>query len=145
MIEGAVLAVGVTAKEVVLLVPQPLIPETVIEPAPEPTSTLIVLVPAPSTIFQPVGKVQLKYVAPVSADTLYSVVTPAQGKLLPMIVGGAVGAEEEAKTFKTLGSLGPQGFTALTVMSPEPEPTVTVIELVPAPAVITQPEGKVQL
>ena len=39
----------------------------------------------------------------------------------------------------------PQEMHGVTVMFPEPEPTVTVMALVVVPAVCTQPVGKVQL
>ncbi len=48
-------------------------------------------------------------------------------------------------TAKVLAALVPQVFSAVTLMSPYAVPALTVIVLVPLPAVIVHPDGSVQL
>jgi hypothetical protein len=58
------------------------------------------------------------------------------------VVGGGVEIGVKANI---LAVLVPQPFFATTRISPGLFPAVTVIELVPCPAVITQPAGTIQL
>ena len=60
---------------------------------------------------------------------------------------GVAGAESGATglTVRLLAGPVPQLLLAVTVTLPDEVPMVTVIELVPAPAVIEAPEGTVQL
>ena len=69
--------------------------------------------------------------------------TPAQGAIGPLIVPGVAGVPGLTVTAKLLAALVPQLFPAVTEIFPfcPALPVVTVIEVVPAPAVINQPIG----
>jgi hypothetical protein len=58
---------------------------------------------------------------------------------------GAAGAEEFTVTAEQLEALVPQVFDAVTHTLPEVVPNVTVIDVVPCPAVMLAPEGTVHV
>ena len=64
---------------------------------------------------------------------------------MPLITPGVAGADATV-TARVRGELVPQLFPAVTLILPfcPVEPDVTVIEIVPAPDVITHPVGTVQ-
>ena len=72
-------------------------------------------------------------------------VLPAHGTLFPAIFPGVGGGVVVGERPKVLAALDPQPFTATTEIGPEVAPAVTVIEGVPWPEVIVQPEGTVQV
>jgi hypothetical protein len=67
-----------------------------------------------------------------------------QGTWLPEIASRAKGPAVADFTWRLLGALFPQPLEAITEMVPSLVPAVTVIEVVPCPAVIVQPEGTAQ-
>jgi hypothetical protein len=130
----------------VLAVPSPHVFDGVTEtfPALAPTVTLIEFVPWPAVIDQPEGRAQV-YVTPDTLVTEY--VTPValwQGLLLPVIVPGCEGSELTV-TANVLAVPLPHVFDGVTETFPALAPTVTLIEFVPWPAVIDQPDGRVQV
>ena len=139
---------GFTVNVLMGLSPQPFDATTETVPLALPTVTTIAGVPCPETIVQPVGTVQLYVAAPAVAATEYvRLAWPAQG--LPAkgaVIGpGFKGLAMAGVTFSNLGALSPQSFDAITVITPGFVPAVTVMLLVPGPAVIVQPVGTVQL
>lgn len=75
--------------------------------------------------------------------TLYVWDVPTQGFALPVIVLGCAGTLVGVTARVLTGPT--QGFEGVTVMFPEPDPTVTVIELVVPPAVCVHPDGNAQV
>jgi hypothetical protein len=106
------------------------------------------VVPCPAVIDQPVGTVHVYVVAFVTALMLYPwPVSPGHCDAVPLIVPGAEGVPGNTVTATVLGVLIPQLLPAETLIFPFcPEaPVVTVIEVVPCPAVIVQPIGTVHV
>lgn len=128
------------------LVPHELEAETDTLPATVPEVTVMVLVPAPEVMTQPAGKLQLYEVALATGETLYT--NPAvfgQTGVGPDIVPGVAGAGELTTTANDWTELLPQELAANTVTVPfcPVKPAVTVMDVVPEPAVIDQPAGTV--
>lgn len=137
----------VMARDEAVPLPQALEPVTVMFPddAPAPNETTILFVPDPAVILAPVGNVQL-YVDAFAMDAT-EYVTPVddgQGVLVPEIVPAADGKGDTVtgKAVEAVPVL--QGFDGTTVTVPEEaaEDTDTVTELVPDPAVMVYPVGK---
>ena len=74
-------------------------------------------------------------------------VIAGQTGVVPVIIPGCAGVGALTATASELAALFPQLFPALTVIFPfcPNEPDVTVIEFVPAPLLIVQPVGTVQV
>ena len=113
-----------------------------------PAVTVIAFVPAPAVIVHPVGTVQLYDDAFGTAAMLYPTpVVPGQTGVVPVIGPGTTGVPGLTVTGKLFAMLVPHELVAVTETFPfwPDAPEVTVMEFVPAPAVIVQPVGTVQL
>lgn len=97
------------------------------------------LSPCPLFIAQPVGTDQL-YVLPETSIILYVSIVPSHCKVLPDMAPPEAGSGLIVIGVELLGPV-PQAFEGTVVMVPGLDPKVTVIELVPCPAVILLPEG----
>jgi hypothetical protein len=134
----------VTARQLNAEHPQELQDLTHTLPDAEPTVTVILVVPWPAVIVQPAGTVQVYDDAPETADMLYVTEAPTHGVVVPVIAPGVAGAVIGV-TVKQPGGLDPQPLSAVTQTLPAVEPTVTLIEVVPCPELITHPLGTVHV
>jgi hypothetical protein len=144
------IAVTVTARVLAELVPQPLPAVTLILPfcPAEPVVTVIEVVPAPDVTDHPTGTVQVYVVAFRTEAILYICpLRPAHCADVPVIAPGVEGVAGFTVTARLLAVLVPQLLPAVTLILPfcPALPVVTVIEVVPAPAVIDHPAGTVQV
>ena len=137
-----------------LLVKLPLLPQilfavTPIEPVQEPVLIVTFAVPCPACITQPDGTVHVYEVAPAIGLTEYVTTDNLQAVALPFIAVAFAGLSPMVSVF---AALDPQELLATTemvlellqddVLAPE---KLTVIALVPCPAVITAPDGTVHV
>lgn len=123
--------------------PQAFVGVTVIFPEALPIVTVIEFVPAPAVIDAPAGSTHEYPLAPAAAATLYTKpVCPGQGAAEPVMPAAAAGTDTGIIIAKVELDPAPQALEGVTVIFPEVEPIVTVIEAVFAPAVITVPAGK---
>ena len=102
------------------------------------------VVPAPAVILHPAGTAHVYVVAFGTAAMLYVwPVNPGHWVAVPVIAPGVAGVPGFIVTGSELAVLVPHEFPAVTVMFPfwPALPVVTVIDVVPAPAVIFQPAG----
>jgi hypothetical protein len=139
----------VTDKVWAALVPQalPAVTETLPEVA-VPQLTVIEVVPWPVLTVAPAGTVHVYVVAPLTAEIEYATpLAPAQTEELPVIGPGVAGVAVETVTASDEVGLVPlqDELLADTVTLPPVLPHVTVIEVVPWPAVIVAPDGTVHV
>ena len=115
---------------------------TVTFPPPPAVVTLMVVVPCPAFKVQPAGMVQVYEVAPLTAVIEYVIVLPGHTDVGPDIAPGVAGVAP-GETATHVNPLHPHPLHARTQTLPEVEPAVTVILVVPCPAVIVHPPGTV--
>ena len=114
-----------------------------------PQLTVIEVVPEPAEMDAPLGTVQLYVVAPLTAEIVY--VTPLRPDNTEDPLGFAcvtvpgVAGVELTVTARVAAELVPQVLPAVTVTFPAVLPQVTVIDVVPWPAVIDAPDGTVHV
>ena len=109
-----------------------------------PVVTVMDVVPVPAVIFQPAGTAHVYVVALGTAAMLYVwPVKPGHCVAVPVMTPGVAGVPGFTVTASVLAALVPHEFPAVTVMFPfcPVLPVVTVIDVVPVPAVILQPAG----
>src|SRR5678816_2654545 len=104
-----------------------------------PVVTVMDVVPVPAVIFQPAGTAHVYVVALGTAAILYVwPVKPGHWVAVPVMVPGVAGVPGLTVTASVLIPLVPHELPAVTVILPfwPALPVVTVIEVVPVPAVI---------
>jgi hypothetical protein len=101
-------------------------------------------VPCPAVIAHPLGTVQVYVLASGTVKILYACpVKPGHWADTPVIVPGVAGVDGLSVTVSEFAVLAPQELPAVTEMLPfwPAVPQVTVIAVVPCPAVIVHPVG----
>ena len=136
----------VTASVEAALVPQPLVAVTEILPAALPEVTVTDMEPCPAVMVHPAGTDHVYEPAPGTAVMEYMrPADEAHAAAGPVIAPGAAGATVETVTASVEAALVPQPLAAVTEMLPAALPDVTVMDMVPCPAVMVHPAGTVHV
>ena len=138
---GIAVGVSVPVEDAALVPHVPLSEITDTEPSPLPMVMVADVVPCPPVIDHPVPVTDQVYeAAPETAEILNVFpVEPAQMFVGCVMVPGALGTLTGVIDEVVLALLVPQIFPAVTETVPAPEPTDTVTDVVPCPAVIDHP------
>jgi hypothetical protein len=132
-----------------VLLPQELLAVTFILPfwPVFPVFTVIVSVPCPLVMLQPVGTVHVYVVALGTAEILYVWLVPGQTEILPEIVPGIAGVPGSIEIANVEEGVAPHPLLAITLNEPSSPvvPVVTVKEVVPWPEKIDHPDGTVHV
>ena len=124
--------------------PQSLEAVSFTSPAVAPAFTVIVVVPCPDTIVQPVGTSQVYFETFVPAGTVKVELPPTQAAAVPLMPVMPVTAPEIDETANTDASPVPQPLLADTLIFPAVDPAFTTMVLLFCDTIV-QPAGTVQV